>query len=347
MDRPYPRYSIVIPVYNNEGTIHQLCERISWIDSQLDHQVEAVFVVDGSPDNSDQLLADLLSSESFSAQLLTHSRNFGSFSAIATGLAAAKGEYLAVMAADLQEPAELIVEFFNELSRDQVQVVVGVRESRNDSRLSTLSSNVFWRIYRLLINREIPPGGVDVFGCTRSVAQQLANLRETRSSLIGLLYWLGYNRKEISYTRLARTDGEKSGWTFRRKLRYMSDSTFSFTSLPIDILLGIGTVGTLGSLLWAVVLIVGRLSDKIEVPGFTALMVVILVSTSLILLALGIIGTYLWRVFENVKGRPLSIVSSHSDFNGSSSECPHSEEPQRSLHTREVPGSTNPHTETR
>lgn len=321
MDQPVPRYSIVIPVYNNEKTLEAVCDRINWISEQFDDGVEAVFVVDGSPDNSWVTLSRILQSNSnFSAQILMHSRNFGSFSAIATGLAAARGEYLAVMAADLQEPAELLVEFFNELDNGEVQIVVGVREDRNDTRMSTLSSNAFWKTYRLMVNREIPSGGVDIFGCTRTVAQQLVELREARSSLIGLLYWLGYARKEIPYVRLERTDGEKSGWSFRRKLRYMSDSIFSFTSLPIDILLGIGFVGTLGSLALAMFLVIGRLSGKIEVPGFTALMVVVLVSTSLILLALGIVGTYLWRVFENVKGRPLSIVSKRIEFNLSDSD---------------------------
>lgn len=307
-------YSIVIPVYNNQGTLPQLVERIAWIDDQLEGQVEAVFVIDGSPDDSWNILPELLNAAPFSSKVLLHSRNFGSFPAIATGLNAASGEYLAVMAADLQEPAELVVQFFEELSADDVQIVVGVREDRNDGRLSGASSNAFWNLYRVMINREIPSGGVDVFGCNRAVAEQLIDLRESRSSLIGLLYWLGFDRKEIPYVRLPRTDGEKSGWSLRRKIRYMSDSVFSFTSFPIDVLLGIGFVGTAGSLLLAIFLVIGRLTGHIEVQGFTALMVVVLVSTSLILLALGIVGTYVWRIFENVKGRPGSIVKEQITF---------------------------------
>ncbi|MEI8080493.1 MAG: glycosyltransferase family 2 protein [Actinomycetes bacterium] len=309
-----PRFSIVVPVYNNRGTVKALLERIEWINAEVGGGVEAVIVIDGSPDDSADLLVEWLPKASFSSQLLRHSRNFGSFAAIATGLAACRGEFVAVMAADLQEPADLIVTFLQVLERREAQIVVGVRAARDDPGASTAMSKLFWRVYRRVVNPEIPAGGVDIFGCDRQVAHELADLREVRSSLVGLLYWVGYDRVEIPYERQPRTDGQKSGWSFRRKMRYMSDSIFSFTSLPIDALLAIGLVGTVGSLLIAVAVLLGRASGAIEVPGYTALMIVILVSTSLILLALGIVGTYVWRVFENVKGRPGSIVMTRESF---------------------------------
>lgn len=314
LEKNEPLYSIIVPVFNNRGTVRALLERIDWINIRMGGRVEAVVVIDGSPDDSADLLAELLPQAAFQSQLLRHSRNFGSFAAVATGLGVCRGAFVAVMAADLQEPSELIVDFFNALEQGDAQIVVGVRSSREDPRASGLMSRLFWRVYRRTVNSQIPAGGVDVFGCDRQVARELAQLREVRSSLVGLLYWIGYDRMEIPYKRQARTDGQKSGWTFRRKMRYMTDSVFSFTSLPIDALLTIGVIGMVGSLLISLAVLVGRFAGAIDVPGYTALMLVILGSTSSILLALGIVGTYVWRVFENVKGRPSSIVMGRESF---------------------------------
>jgi glycosyltransferase involved in cell wall biosynthesis len=309
-----PRYSVVVPVYGNEETIPTLVERLEGIATAVNGGLEVVFVVDGSPDESHRLLRALLHDERpFSAQLIALSRNFGSFSAVKAGLAAARGEFVAVMAADLQEPASLVEGFFAHLETGDYDVAVGVRASRDDPASSATASRLFWWLYRRLVQPEIPPGGVDVFACTRAVARHLAALDESHTSLVGLLYWLGYRRVEVPYTRLARPSG-RSGWSFRKRLRYLQDSIFSFTNLPIAAITAVGIVGVLASLAYAVVVFVFWATGRIDVQGYTPLMLSILFMASAILIGLGIVGSYVWRTYENSKGRPTSVVMSHEEF---------------------------------
>lgn len=302
------KFSVVIPVYKNEASIPRLLEALSNMSRQLDGEMEAVFVVDGSPDQSFGLLRAALNRLEFPAQLLAHSRNFGSFPAIRTGLAAARGDYFGVMAADLQEPSELLIAFFKALALDECDVAIGTRTGRNDPYASRLASGLFWRLYRRLVVHDMPEGGVDVFGCNRIFRDQLLKLEESRSSLIALIFWLGFRRKLVSYERLVRQEG-KSSWTFRKKVDYMMDSIFAFTDYPIRLLIRIGVVGCMLSVVLGVLVFAAHLSGRITVPGYAATMLVVLFFGMLNLLALGLVGTYAWRGYENSKRRPLATIA--------------------------------------
>jgi len=314
-----PRYSVVVPVYRNEDTIAALVERLDGLAGSLEGELEAVFVVDGSPDASYVQLRELAGQQrAFSSQLIVLSRNFGAFSAVKAGLAAARGDLVAVMAADLQEPSSLIEGFFAQLTQGEHDVAVGVRASRDDPASSAAASRLFWWLYRRLVQPEIPPGGVDVFACTREVAGRLAALEESHTSLIGLLYWLGFRRVEVPYVRTARPLG-KSAWSLRKRIRYLQDSIFSFTSLPIAAITAVGVVGVLASLGYAVVIFVFWATGRIDVQGYTPLMLSILFMASAILVGLGIVGSYVWRTYENSKGRPTSVAMTHEEFRSRSS----------------------------
>ena len=302
------KFSVVIPVYKNEASIPRLLEALSNMSLQLDGEMDAVFVVDGSPDQSFGLLRAALDGLKFPAQLLAHSRNFGSFPAIRTGLAAARGDYFGVMAADLQEPPELLIAFFKALALDECDVAIGTRTGRNDPYASRLASGLFWGLYRRLVVHDMPEGGVDVFGCNRIFRDQLLKLEESRSSLIALIFWLGFRRKLVSYERLVRQEG-KSSWTFRKKVDYMMDSIFAFTDYPIRLLTRIGVIGCLLSVALGVLVLAGHLSGGITVPGYAATMLVVLFFGMLNLLGLGLVGTYAWRGYENSKLRPLAVTS--------------------------------------
>lgn len=302
------KYSVIVPVYKNEASITRLIAALSEMNQSLNNEMEAVFVVDGSPDKSFELLKNALEQFDFSAQLIAHSRNFGSFAAIRTGLVAARGEYFGVMAADLQEPPELLVTFFESLVADECDVAVGTRQSRQDPFLSRVASSVFWGIYRRLVVPDMPEGGVDVFGCNRQFKDQLVQLEESRSSLIALIFWLGFRRKLIGYERHVRQEG-KSAWTLKKKIDYMMDSIFSFTDLPIRLLIKIGSLGSILAIIMALLVLVAKLVGAIEVPGYAATVLVVLVFGALNLLGLGLVGTYAWRAYENSKQRPLAVVA--------------------------------------
>ena len=307
------KYSVVVPVYGNEGSIPELVEAMKRLDSQHDGALEAVFVVDGSPDGSYERLAAALPASGFASQLLLLSRNFGSFAAIRAGLRVARGEQFAVMAADLQEPESLIVDFFRALDAGDCDVVLGVRTARSDPLPSRMASSLFWGAYRRFVQREVPPGGIDVFGCNRAFRDQLLALDETHTSLVGQVIWLGFRRREIGYARLPRRHG-RSAWTWARKARYLADSLFSFSDLPIRALTWAGAAGLVLSVVLAAVVLAARLSDRIDVPGYAATVLVIVFFASLNSFGLGIIGGYTWRAYENVKRRPTAIVMSARQF---------------------------------
>lgn len=302
------KYSTIIPVYKNQDSIPRLFEALEGLSESLDTVMEVVMVVDGSPDQSYEIIKRLMQSSSFPVQLIGHSRNFGSFPAIRTGLTSAKGQYFGVIAADLQEPISLLKSFFESLQRDECDVALGSRESRKDAKIDSLFSTVFWWAYRKFVIPEMPRGGVDVFGCNRSFRDELLKLEESHSSLISLIFWLGFRRKEVPYQRLKREEGTSS-WTFSKKFEYMSDSIFAFTNLPVKLLTRVGMLGLLGSLCLAVTILVGRLTGSIDVSGYSTAMIVILTLGSLNLLGLGVVGSYAWRAYENSKARPLSVTA--------------------------------------
>jgi glycosyltransferase involved in cell wall biosynthesis len=276
-------------------------------------ELEAVFVVDGSPDKSLEALTQALPGASFGAQLLVLSRNFGSFAAIAAGLAHARGPLYAVMAADLQEPPELILEFRRRLQAGECEVVIGTRARRSDPLPSRLVSALFWGAYRFFVQREVPRGGVDVFGCTQLFRDHLVALPERNTTLVGLVFWLGFARAEVPYARQPRQEG-RSAWSLARRLRYLLDSTFAFSDLPIRLLSLAGLLGLLLAGLLGVLVAWARLRGDIQVPGYAATVLVVMFFGGLNSLGIGILGEYLWRTFENTKGRPGYVVARHRRF---------------------------------
>lgn len=307
-------YSLIIPVYKNQESIPALLAAVNQLNQQLNNQLETVFVVDGSPDQSYALLKKSLPEMSFRSKLLLLSRNFGSYAAIRTGLEAAQGEFFAVMAADLQEPPELILEFFKCLETEETDVTFGIRKSRQDPLLQKIPAKTYWYLYKTFVQKEMPHGGIDIFGCNLQFRDQLLQLNELNSSLVGLALWLGFKRKLIPYERLERQHG-KSAWGFRKKLKYAMDSSFAFSDLPIRLLYLLGASGILLSLALAAIVILAKLIGAIPVPGYATTVITILFFAALNSMGLGIIGSYVWRAFENTKSRPHSIVMSATEFN--------------------------------
>lgn len=313
-----PSYNIIIPVYNNAGSLGALVDNLVEIDQQLTAQYNAVvtfvFVIDGTPDSSAQVLESHLSKNLITAKVLHHSRNFGSFAAIRTGLAAQESDYYGMIAADLQEPPELLIKFFEKMHLDRSQVVVATRTGRDDPLMSRLLSSIFWKIYRKFVIKNIPFGGVDLFGCTQKVRNELLQLGEANSSLVAQLFWLGHDYATIDYTRQRREHG-KSGWSFNKKMKYMMDSIFSFTDLPIKFISFAGAISMIAAFIYGLVVVSARMLGYIPPTGFSALMIVILFMGGLNAFAIGVLGNYAWRTFENSKGRPLSLVSTVKQFN--------------------------------
>jgi polyisoprenyl-phosphate glycosyltransferase len=310
-----PIYALIVPVFRNRDSLPSVLEVVSSLNKQLNDTLELICVVDGSPDDSLAYLAKSLPQQPYSSKLISLSRNFGSFQAIRTGLIEAKAhQYYAVMAADLQEPPEFVLNAFQSLATEPYDIVLGVREFRHDPFWSGLFAKIFWTCYRQLIQPEMPPGGMDIFACNRAFRDRLVAMAESHTSLVGQVLWLGFRRKQINYTRVSRRAGV-SAWTFSRKWRYMMDSIFSFTDLPIWGLFSAGYIGLGLAVLLSLLTICAKLTGFISVPGYTALVIIICFFAGLNSLGLGIIGTYVWRTYENTKARPLSVVAYQEEFN--------------------------------
>lgn len=307
--------SLVIPVYNNLESLPRLLRELEAFSERLPDHLEVVFVVDGASDGSDRYLREHLPAWRVASRLIELSRNFGSFPAIAGGLEQASGDVIAVMAADLQEPVDLILEFQRLLAAGEADVVFGVRKRRGDPFWSRWLSEIFWRLYRRFVVSDMPQGGVDVFGCTRQVRDRLMELKESHTNLVALVLWVGFRRAFVPYDRQPRLEG-RSQWTVGRKLRYAIDSVFSFTDLPIRALLFLGVAGTAFAAVAAVTVFVMWALGRIPVLGYTPLMLVITFFGGLTALGLGIVGQYLWLSLQNTRRRPNYIVKTSTAFSG-------------------------------
>lgn len=305
--------TLIVPVYRNEESLPDLLNAVAGLAKRAEGDMETVFVIDGSPDGCYEILRRELPLRSFRSKLMLLSRNFGSFAAIRAGLAHGDGEHFAVMAADLQEPPELILRMRDVLTAGDVDVVVGIREGRHDPLLSRLSAKIFWGLYRRYVVPEMPPGGVDVFGCNRTFRDTLLRMQESHSSLVAQIFWLGFRRKTISYVRQARRHGV-SAWTLQKKVSYLMDSVFAFTDLPIRALMRTGAVGAILAGLFGLMVAVARFSGSITVPGYAMTVILILFFSAVNLFSLGIVGSYAWRAYENTKGRPLAVALSIEKF---------------------------------
>jgi glycosyltransferase involved in cell wall biosynthesis len=305
--------SLVIPVYRNEANLDRLLEAMVHLGQRAPGQLEVVFVVDGSPDRSFEILRERLPRFGLTTQLLLLSRNFGSFAAITAGLKHARGEVFAVMAADLQEPPELAEQFFQILAAGEADVVFGVRGRRGDPWLSGVVSNLFWWVYRRFVIPDMPPGGVDMFGCNRVVRDHLVEFSESNTNLIALLFWLGYRRRYVVYERRERLEG-KSAWTVKKKLRYAFDSIFNFTDLPIYILLYSGVAAFILACIATVAVLVAKIRGDIPIPGYTPIVLAIMFFGALTSLGFGVVGQYLWLALQNTRQRPNFVVHSRECY---------------------------------
>lgn len=300
------KVSIIIPVYYNEENLIPLYEDIKtkYID-EIDYDYELVMINDGSGDGSKDVLQELAQRDK-NVRVISLSRNFGSHAAILCGLAYCTGDCAVVKAADLQEPTELIHEMVNSWKQGN-NVVLAVREGRDESMHKTAFANLYYSLVRKLALPSMPEHGFDVYLVDRKVIEVLNNLDEKNSALTGQILWSGFKTDKVYYHRLAREIGV-SRWTLSKKIKLVMDTLFSFTALPIRIVLEVGCISIIGAIIWAIIVLIARLNNLITVTGWTTLFIFNLFSFGVIMLTLGILGEYLWRTFDASRNRPAYIV---------------------------------------
>lgn len=305
------KLSIVIPVYYNEDNLKPLYEDIRQkIIDVIDYDYEIVLVNDGSQDNSYAVMKELAEADKH-IKIVSLSRNFGSHAAILCGLAKCTGDCAVIKAADLQEPTELILEMVDSWKRGN-NVVLAVREGREESRQQTLFANLYYALVRKTALPNMPKGGFDVYLLDRKVIGVLMALDERNSALTGQILWSGFKTDKVYYTRLAREIGT-SRWTLSKKIRLVTDTLFSFSTLPIKAVSVVGICSFIGALIWALLVLIFKLAGLIEVSGWTTLFIFNLFSFGVIMLTLGILGEYLWRTFDASRNRPPYIIEEENE----------------------------------
>lgn len=300
------KVSIVIPVYYNEDNLKPLYEDLKkkFID-EIEYEYEIVMVNDGSLDRSYQVMKELAAQDK-NIKIVSLSRNFGSHAAILCGLEKCTGDCAVVKAADLQEPTELLIEMVESCKKGN-NVVLAVRQDREESLGTKFFANTYYWLVRKAALANMPEGGFDVYLLDRKVINVLLSLDERNSALTGQILWSGFKTEQIPYVRLEREIGT-SKWTLKKKIRLVTDTLFSFSTLPISLVTGIGTVSFIGALVWGIVVLIFKLMGLIQVSGWTTLFIFNLFSFGIIMVTLGILGGYLWRTFDASRNRPPYIV---------------------------------------
>lgn len=300
------KVSIVIPVYYNEDNLRPLYADIKekFID-KTDYDYEIIMVNDGSKDKSYQVICEL-AEEDPNIRPISLSRNFGSHAACLCGLSNATGDCAVIKAADLQEPTELLLEMI-ESWKSGNNVVLACREERDESRTQVGFANMYYWLVRKTSLPNMPKNGFDIYLLDRKVIDVLEKFDEKNSAITGQILWSGFRTGIVYYKRQAREIGT-SKWTLRKKIRLVSDTLFSFSTLPIRVLEIVGVISFLIGIIWSIVVLVAKLTGNIPVSGYTTLIIFNFFSFGVIMLSMGILGEYLWRSFDASRNRPPYII---------------------------------------
>lgn len=311
--------SIVVPVYFNASSLTALHERLRQLaDTHPAHRFEFIYVDDGSADDSFTVLESLAQSD-VRVRAVRLARNFGSNIAIQAGMSFARGDCVGFIAADLQDPPETLAPMIQAWEAGS-KVVFAVRKDRQGDPLPTrIFSNMFNWLFKKFVFPGFSPQGVGFFLIDRQVASIIMACKEKNAHLIGLILWTGFPYIAVPYDRVDRKHGS-SRWTFGKKVKYFIDAFVAFSYLPLRLASGLGLILSLMGGIYAVILVFLRLFNGIDVQGWTALMVVLLLLSGVQLLMLGVIGEYMWRNFDATRQRPLFIVDRIVQSNLSASE---------------------------
>jgi glycosyltransferase involved in cell wall biosynthesis len=301
------KISIVIPVYFNAGSLPLLFEELLALEEKLQKkriQSELIFVDDGSRDDSLDLLLQFKERRQ-ETKIVKLTRNFGAIHCSKTGLKYVTGDAFTILAADLQDPPLLILDMADRWLSG-AKFVICERASRADPILSKMFSFIYYSLLRMLVMPGYPKGGFDMMLLDSSLLKFMINSSKSMFTPL-LAYWLGYQPEVISYDRQERKFG-KSKWTFAKKIKSFLDIILGFSITPLRAISGVGLITALMSFGYGGTVIISALYQKIPVEGFATIVALITFLLGLIIIMLGIIGEYIWRIFEESNKRPETVI---------------------------------------
>jgi len=304
-----PTVDIIVPVYNEQEVIPLFQDRITEVMATCDVQWRVLFVDDGSADDSLSTIKGIHESDSRFGYL-SLSRNFGKEYAVTAGLDHASADAVVVIDVDLQDPPELIPDMIAQW-HSGYDVVYATRKARHgESAAKKLTANWFYNIINVMSQIDIPKDTGDYRLMSRKAYQAVNQLRENNRFMKGLFAWVGYKQKQLYFEREPRAAGETK-WNYPKLWRFALDGITSFSYLPLRFATWIGMTVACFAFIYGAVIIVKTLMMGADVPGYPSLMVVMLFLGGIQLMALGIIGEYLGRMFSESKNRPLYLVDEY------------------------------------
>ena len=312
--------SIIIPSYNEEGNIEHTADVVSNVLESNNIDFEIVFINDGSSDSTwEKMSALALERENISA--VNFSRNFGKESAVFAGLEVAKGDACVLMDCDLQHPPETIIEMYNLWKNNDLDVVEGRKKDRG-------KENFLYKGFSLLFYKIInKASGLDMAAASdfklidRKVVDALNRMPERLTFFRAMSSWVGFKTEKVYFEVAERAEGE-SKWSVRSLIKYAVNSITSFTSAPLQLVTGIGVI----TFIISIILGINTLYNKIwgnSAAGFPTVIILQLLTTSIIMFSLGIIGFYISKIYEEIKNRPRYIISEIVSKNKNEKEKEH------------------------
>jgi len=302
------KLSIIIPCYYNEENIPVTGTRLIANEALFpaNTEFEYIFVDDGSGDNTLEALYRFQKEHTQKVKVLKLAGNVGSYNAVVAGMEYATGDCTVIIAADLQDPPELMVEMLRYWKKG-IKLVVGSREDREESWLQKRLSNTFHSMMRKFALKNVPKGGFDYVLFDREIRERVVQMQERNTNVFYLMAWMGYTYINIPYVRKQREIG-KSRWTLSKKIKLFIDSFVGFSYLPLRLISISGITLGLLAFTYGLYIIIARLLGIVDIEGWSTLMVVILFIAAFQMTALGIIGEYVWRSLDAARTRPLYIV---------------------------------------
>ncbi len=309
MLREKPLLSVVVPVFNEEESLPETVRRLLTLGEMLlpDADLELLFVDDGSKDNSLAILKGMAASQP-NIKVIAFSRNFGHQIAITAGIDLAAGDHVAVIDADLQDPPELIEAMYR-LALTGYDVVYGKRRSRaGETVFKRVSAAAFYRLFSYMCEMDIPTDTGDFRLMSRRVVEAFKQLRERHRFVRGMIPWVGFRAAPLEYDRDERYAGETK-YPLRKMLAFATNAILSFSKKPLTLAIRLGFMTILVGVALGLYMLYLKLFTSIPVPGITAVLLSIVVFSGVQILLIGVVGEYIARIFEEVKGRPLYLVA--------------------------------------
>ena len=308
-----PIYSLVIPIYNEEENIMEMYRRLHDVMEQLDGDVELILIDDGSRDRSLSMMRELHHRD-HRVHYLSLARNFGHQIAVTAGLNFVQGKCIIVMDADLQDPPELILTMIEKWHQGY-QVVYAQRISRQqESRLKRLTAYLFYRILRRLAKVDIPVDTGDFCLMDRQVVDILNSMPERNRYVRGLRAWVGFRQTSVLFERNPRFAGDVK-YTFGKSLSLAIDGIISFSTVPLRLATYLGIISATIAMIMIVLVLYWRIFAPVShLIGYTLITISMFFLGSVQLVCIGILGEYIGRIYEEVKGRPLYTLKESGGF---------------------------------